>query len=521
MALKPTTNSQSASCQSRHNGLNTWQGGILLTAECMGTGLLALPHNVKVLGKWFGISFILFNLFINQYAGTILSQSATRVEERQASLHPKKRQQKDNKDVPKDSTNPGDIENERTPLIPVDNNTDKSISSARSTVVSRSNSISSTVVENETEYVWFDVDDTASLRVDKEENKTTDFIGMAASIFRGEHQQHDSPVVGFVMLLYYTNVYLVLGNYILVMSHAVSSVFGGKMCIPIAGLVASTVMFGLAQMRTMDRLGRSTSIVSLLAMFIVIGQCVYFSAAHPASSDDAGHSMDALPVDPTIIDKLSSMGSIGFAVGSQKLLLNIRHDLADRSTAPQSLAMALTAFGAVYVFVSLSAGENPPSFLFDAIPSEGIHRRVAGLCLWIHVAVSYAINSQAICSSMDRLFFKHWDPVRCLHDDRRWMLLSGVTASSAFFVANSIPFFKDLVGLTGALTSVPLTLLLPAVYHRKLLSVPIWKFDTNHLPSFGLMIFSILFMVSALIGSVRSIMLDWENNKVGFFPCTR
>jgi len=101
------------------------------------------------------------------------------------------------------------------------------------------------------------------------------------------------------------------------------------------------------------------------------------------------------------------------------------------------------------------------------------------------------------------------------------MLLSGITASSAFLVANSIPFFKDLIGMTGALTSVPLTLLLPAIFHRKLLRVPIWTFGTNHLPSFGLLVFSVLFMVSAFTGSVRSIMLDWENDKGGFFSCGR
>merc|ERR1712196_265354 len=105
-----------------------------------------------------------------------------------------------------------------------------------------------------------------------------------------------------------------------------------------------------------------------------------------------------------------------------------------------------------------------------------------------------------------------------LHDERRWMILSGITASSAFLVSNFIPFFKDLVGLTGALTSVPLTLLLPAIFHRKLLQVPVWNFGIDHhLPSFGLLVFSILFMVSAFTGSVGSIMLDWETNRGGFF----
>jgi hypothetical protein len=62
-----------------------------------------------------------------------------------------------------------------------------------------------------------------------------------------------------------------------------------------------------------------------------------------------------------------------------------------------------------FLFLSLSHNlkllttsmTDPPSFLFDAIP-EGISRRVAGFLLWGHVAVSYAINSQALCSSIDR-----------------------------------------------------------------------------------------------------------------------
>ena len=32
------------------NDLNAWQGAALLTADCMGTGLLALPEDIKVLG---------------------------------------------------------------------------------------------------------------------------------------------------------------------------------------------------------------------------------------------------------------------------------------------------------------------------------------------------------------------------------------------------------------------------------------------------------------------------------------
>ena len=65
------------------NDLNFWQGAALLTADCLGTGILALPHDIAVLGMWVGVGFLVLNLPINLYAGTILSHAAGHVERRQ------------------------------------------------------------------------------------------------------------------------------------------------------------------------------------------------------------------------------------------------------------------------------------------------------------------------------------------------------------------------------------------------------------------------------------------------------
>jgi hypothetical protein len=162
---------------------------------------------------------------------------------------------------------------------------------------------------------------------------------------------------------------------------------------------------------------------------------------------------------------------------------------------------------------------DPPGFLFDIIP-VGIHRRIAGFLLWVHVVVSYAINSQAICASMDRIFFYRWGPVSALQDYQRWMLLTAFMSLSAFLVANAIPFFKDLVALIGALTTVPLTLLLPAIYHRQVLGISILCPTTKTLLSYSLLAFAAIFMFTALVGSVDSIFSDWEHHTGGFFSCT-
>jgi hypothetical protein len=156
---------------------------------------------------------------------------------------------------------------------------------------------------------------------------------------------------------------------------------------------------------------------------------------------------------------------------------------------------------------------DPPSFLLDAIP-EGTNRRVAGLFLWIHVAISYAINSQAICSSMDRIFAHRWTTFLELqhHPQRRWLILTLLMAASSYVVANAVPFFKDLVGLIGALTSVPLTLILPSILHRRVMQLPLWKPTRHSLGSYALLAYGLAFLVTGLTGSLGSIVLDWSNH---------
>ena len=48
------------------------------------------------------------------------------------------------------------------------------------------------------------------------------------------------------------------------------------LCIPTAGMIASTLMFAISQLRTMANLGRAVSVVSLAALFIVVVQCLYY-----------------------------------------------------------------------------------------------------------------------------------------------------------------------------------------------------------------------------------------------------
>jgi len=289
-----------------------------------------LPRNVHVLGVTWGVGFVLLNLPVNYYAGSILSHAALFVEAQQGLENEEFLASKDG------------IEN--SSLV------EKSFLLNESTASQgvSSNKRYDTMMEDPRQHSTDPTRRSSSLHHD---TATFDFIGMTSALF----PEPSNRATRWVMLLFYTNIFLVLGDYILVMSHAVVALSGDVLCIPVAGALASTLMFAVCQLRTMSHLGRSASIVSLTALFLVVLQCLYYANNPP---ETASLLDDNKEEDYSIFRKLSAMGSIGFAVGSQKLFLNIRHELADRTTAPTTLAGSLSAFGTFYIAVVLAAGSS-------------------------------------------------------------------------------------------------------------------------------------------------------------------
>ena len=153
------------------------------------------------------------------------------------------------------------------------------------------------------------------------------------------------------------------------------------LCLPIASFIASILMFGLCQFRTMANIGKHVSMLSLLALFIVLLQCLFHHHYYYNSTqnnnqnnnfideeDDDDVVMEEQEEDITTTtttmsssswkNKFSSLAGIGFAVGSNKLFLNIRNELNDRSQGSKVLAGSLTLYGFVYIIVILLAGSG-------------------------------------------------------------------------------------------------------------------------------------------------------------------
>ena len=669
----------------------------MLAAECLGTGVLALPYQLNVLGGGGGYLFLLGNLLGNWYAGHLLHVTATKVEQQQQQQQQEERNENhhpDNTVVDGQDTVDNDHHHHESscpppPLYhrrhnqfqaPHDPEMEMVTPREQQQQQQHNESLAVTTMTNFKEHPVSHVShctDHHHHNNNNNNNNNTDRpstpIVIHDYIQLTKLMVNDSlgntsvtsrwfvhTAIPMVMMVYYTNISLVLGDYLLVMSHAIVSLVEETAssvwtCYPMAGLVATVTILIVGQFQSLSSLGRTLSLWSLLALLIVLIQCLMaiqqqqqqqlptdvdtgMSNAtnmthgtdtdisdnvtrslfgfwhHPTTTpsprwmedDPQSVNVTTLPDDdaslddnatiPSLFRKLAALGSVGFAIGSQKLFLNVRHELANREMAPLVLGLALASFGTLYIVVSAVAGPNPPSLLLNAIPENSISRQVAGLLLWAHVLVSYAINSQALCSSLleqmyppiiipstqrshnhesDHETVDKQEPgtltserqtvgdtgfVRrpldcCKRPSLRWFWLTTLIAIFSYLISNAIPFFKDLVSLIGALTSVPLSLVFPAVLYRQQLQIPIWgcrvwtnrrrrhvtavpqdedetngdsrNDETNGVlcndtedsissltspGSYALLLFSVVFMILAAVGTFYSIVVDWEDH---------
>ena len=357
-AMKPTTetdhedldmkNDDDEGHQTPHrnsNDLNLYQGAALLTADCLGTGILALPASMVVLGRIFGLAFLILQLPINLYAGTILSHTADLVERKQLPVV-----DLDHNNVADGSQYPSrdratqdeTDEGERIGNQPANKQPSVSIMTGTKTAPHYESIVAMDDERFEDELP------PSSTQCRHDASSTSDFIGMTHALFQHPAATH------VVMILYYCNIFLVLGDYMLVMSHAVAALLGDQICVPTAGIVASTLMFLVSQLRTMATLGRTVSIVSLMALFLVVIQCLLALAQR----DDDMSSIPSSSIEKGLFPKFSALASIGFAVGSQKLFLNIRHEMYVRQEAPKALAISLSCYVTLYVAICLLAGPS-------------------------------------------------------------------------------------------------------------------------------------------------------------------
>jgi len=265
-----------------------------------------------------------------------------------------------------------------------------------------------------------------------------DFFTLSASVFPKDNRKQQ-----LVGLTYYANLILVLANYVLTMSKSIQSMIGrDKICLPECGLIAFIQLIVFNQNRRFASLGGGWLPVFSIGSVVVV---LLVSALQARSNETPVDEVDNNSNEDNFFKICAACSGIAFAVGSQKLLLNIRQDLKDKKDTVPALQFGLVSYCLMYVLVAVIAGNNPPGFLLDAVENVFL-QKLCGLLLWSHVSVSFAINNTAFCSSIK---YKTTESDSESYLKKRWFLLTTAVTFVAWLIANSMPFFADLVSLIG------------------------------------------------------------------------
>jgi hypothetical protein len=345
ISTKNTTSSSSSSMSL------TWiQASCLITAECLGTGILALPASVQALSPnlYFGWIFLILQIPIHILAGILLCHTADRMDH--------------NCSHDDDETN---VDNHHHDVLEVDQEEKDEIKNIIHDKLTHTTS--PTYETNRNSLSTYPNTPTTNTGINT--SVTRDYVGLSIAIFG---IWKTSLTTTIVMIVYYTNLFLVLGNYNLVMSHAMIAFLGGG-CLPLAGILSSIlgILLILLPLRSMVNFGRSVSLLSLMALLIVVFQCLV-ALSHKDPHDRSLSTITQGGIHSVgttwflTSRQLSAIASVAYAVGSQKLLLNVRNVMTVRQEASKSLIVAVSSYVMLYLMVCILAGSSTllRSFIF-------------------------------------------------------------------------------------------------------------------------------------------------------------
>ena len=204
-------------------GYGAGRAAIILVAECVGTGVLALPYVASVLGTGPFLVFVLVQVALNLYAGELLATAAETAERK---------------------TN---------------------YEACRST----------------TSALWDFVDDTDNIDWDTGEPKSPttrprDMLELAQGLDAGR------PLRALVASAWYGNLVLILAQYLVVMARSLRVAFPLPGCAVVESLlIAALTAWLIAQLPTLDALGKGAAQLSFASVVAILAICAKHTPTGP------------------------------------------------------------------------------------------------------------------------------------------------------------------------------------------------------------------------------------------------
>lgn len=272
-------------------------------------------------------------------------------------------------------------------------------------------------------------------------------------------------------VIVYTHFFMKMANYLLAAAKAIQVAFWMKdVCLYYATLATLAFVVPLCQLRTLHQISYAGAFsVLMISITILLLLIQAYTTWDQIGAE--GVEYNPLPMEKGtkgFLSAFSAMTSLVFAYGGQGMYLETMSEMRNPKDFPKALSVFMSIIIAFYLWSSLSLyfryGDQTYQYVLFNM-GDGAIKTVAAVCMFLHVLVSFCLNSQLLTRAIQ---VRLW-PGSVNSEDKtewlKWLAISGCTISLAWLISNAVPFFSDLEGLISSICVGPTTFGFPALFY--------------------------------------------------------
>ncbi|KAG7667163.1 hypothetical protein KSW81_000904 [Nannochloris sp. 'desiccata'] len=290
------------------------------------------------------------------------------------------------------------------------------------------------------------------------------------------------------------------------------------------GLAPWIILFGVTQL-FLSQVPDFHSLwwISLLGAAMSVGYCTIAAAASTAAAIENTAPPPMTRPEESQADRffgvLNALGGIAFTFGGQAVLPEIQATLArppkTHTSMMKGIAVAYVVVILAYFSVAIAgyaaygATVRPDVLLSVSHPVPLVN--AANMMVVLHVAAGYQIFAMPLFEIMEEAVREKFSKPQPPRPFVLRLILRSAFVFGTTLVACLIPFFGELMGLIASIGLMPITFILPPLLWVSSRSPQ----RAEKVLCLGIAVISSVLAVLSFIGSMRNIIVNWQNYNFG------
>merc|ERR1712151_45428 len=269
----------------------------------------------------------------------------------------------------------------------------------------------------------------------------------------------------------YSHFFLKMANYLLAAAKAVqAALWMYDICLYFATVGSLAFIVPLCQLRTLHQVSFAGAFsITMISVSILLLLVNAYATWGDIEVENISYNMAPQQSGfQGFLTSFSALGALVFAYGGQGMYLETMSEMRNPKEFPKALSVFMTLIIAFYLWSSLSLyfryGDQTYQYVLFNM-GDGAIKTVAAVCMFLHVLVSFCLNSQLLTRAIQ---VRLW-PGSVNSEDKtewlKWLAISGCTISLAWLISDAVPFFSDLEGLISSTCVGPTTFGFPALFY--------------------------------------------------------